>query len=215
MRTQSKKIDQTVDDAGRSISISPIWYYLLIITLSLIANWFVQLGYYFYKVHINTLAFSGERTLADYTTGFIGDALLLPVMNAAILFVILKSKIRLVRRDFCYIVPIGLVADILLHFLQGYLKLTNWSMPRPFQWDFVSYWHMVSFFFQISFVFLFLYVVVRHMFRRDLRQVLQAVWLVFGIMGLFVMLFLYDYGPIHRPVQLVEARLVAYINYLR
>ena len=213
MRETKKSEEQNQPSKPWRHTVPSIWYYLSIIALSLVANWFVQLGYFTYKMHVNPLAFSGERTLADYTTGFIGDAVLLPIMNAAILFIILKSKIKVTRRDLLYIVPAGLVADGLLHFFQGYLKLTNWSMPQPFEWDFVSYWHMVSFFFQISFVFLFFYIVARRMFRTDAR-VVQVVCFVFGLMGLFILMFLYDYGPIHQPVHAVSAKLAAYSRHL-
>lgn len=171
-------------------------YYVAIILVSLIANWFVQLGYYLYETSRNPLVFHGERTLMDYKTGFIGDLVLIPIMNAVILYIILKSKSNLVRLHLYHVALCGLLADILLHFFQGYLRLTNWSMPRPFQWDFVSYWHMVSFFFQISFVILFVYVTIRRLAIDD-KRVLMATYVVFGMMGLFVLLFLQDYLPMH------------------
>lgn len=180
------------------------WYYLGIVIASLIANWFVQLGYFIYMTDRNPLAFGGERTLADYTTGFIGDAVLLPIMNAAILYVAIKAQPKLCRRDIFYIVPFGIAADVLLHFMQGYLKLTNWSMPAPFQWDFVSYWHMISFFFQISFVFLFFYLVLRRRFTQDTGAV-RAVYAVFGLIMVFIMLFLYDYLPVGSILHSIHA----------
>ena len=171
-------------------------YYVAIILVSLVANWFVQFGYYLYETGRNPSVFHGERTLLDYKTGFIGDLVLLPIMNALVLYIILTSQRKLSRLHLYHVALLGLMADVLLHFFQGYLRLTNWSMPRPFQWDFVSYWHMVSFFFQISFVILFVYITARRLVPKD-RRVLAASYVVFGMMGLFLVLFMQDYLPMH------------------
>lgn len=146
--------------------IHAVWYYICIICGSLVFNWFVQFTYFLYESHVNPHAFSGERTLVDYKTGFIGDLVLLPILNSLILYMILKSKTKLVRAELIGLGLAGLTADFLLHFFQGYLKLTNWSMPIPFRWDFVGYWHMCSFFFQISFVILFFYLVIRGIYKK-------------------------------------------------
>lgn len=183
-----------------------LWPYAAVAFTGLVLDWFAQLGYFLYKTHLNPAAFQGQRTLFDYKTGFIGDLILLPLMNIAMLYVVLHSSVKLTRRHFVWVGACGLLADALLHFLQGYLKLTNWSMPAPFQWDFVSYWHMFSFFFQISFVFLFFYLAAKALFSRD-QAVPRAVFVVFGCIGIFLALFMYDYLPVHAILAEVVARL--------
>jgi hypothetical protein len=171
-----------------------LWQYALILCVSLIFNWLIQLTYYVIVIRHNPSAFTGERTLLNYKTGIIGDVLLIPIINVAILYILLHIRPRPTTRAYIGIVLLGLLADAVLNFLQGYLKLDNWSMPKPYEWDFVSYWHMASFLLQISFVFLFFYVVIR---SRDALKpnVLRATLSVFALIGIFILLFLYDYLP--------------------
>jgi hypothetical protein len=192
-----------------SKKIALVGQYTAVIAASMIADWFVQLSYYLYETSRNPHIFNGERTLMDYRTGFIGDLILLPIMNAVIFYVLLHSTQKLKRVHLLHVAFLGLAADILLHFFQGYLQLTNWSMPRPYQWDFVSYWHMVSFFFQISFVILFVYIAVRRLSASD-RRVVMASYCVVAMMGLFVLLFLQDYVPLHT----ITTELAAWVHYL-
>lgn len=182
--------------AFRARNIPPVWYYAAIIVVSLVMNWFVQLGYFLYMTHLNPHVFDGERTLVDYTTGFVGDVVICPLINVCILYIVLRSAVKLSRISLMAVAVCGLLADALLHFFQGYLKLTNWSMPQPYAWDFVSYWHMVSFFFQISFVILFVYMVLRGVTWKD-RRLTGATYAVFVLMTIFMALFVWDYLPVH------------------
>lgn len=171
-----------------------IWPYVLVAFVSLTCNWFAQLAYYEIVIHHNALAFSGEQTLFDYKTGIIGDVLLLPIINAGILYVLLHRRPILTRFPYVSAILVGLFVDGLLNFLQGFLKLTNWSMPKPYEWDFVSYWHMASFLLQISFVLLFFYTVMRpgKVLNLKVRRITEG---ILGLMSVFVLLFLYDYLP--------------------
>lgn len=193
-------------EAGK---VPVVWYYVLTVCLSLIFNWFVQYSYYIFESVRDPHAFSGERTLVDYRTGFIGDLILLPIINCLILYIILRSKFRFTRSGYFYLATAGLIADILLHFFQGYLRLTNWSMPSPFRWDFVGYWHMFSFFFQISFVILFLYLALTGIYKKS-EPILRATQSVVALMTTFIVLFLYDYVPMTS----LTAKVLAELHYL-
>jgi hypothetical protein len=171
-----------------------LWRYALIICVSLIFDWFIQLTYYIVVTHHNPSAFSGQRTLFDYKTGIIGDVLLVPITNAAILYVLLHAQPKLTKRAYAIVAILGLFTDITLHFMQGYLKLENWSMPKPYEWNFVSYWHMVSFLLQISFIILFFYIAITSG-RTFTPKVRWAALCAFLSMGTFIALFLYDYLP--------------------
>ncbi len=170
-------------------------YLALVIIISLIFNWFVQLFYYLYQTSINPQVFAGVKTLFDYQTGVIGDVLILPVTNMLIIFVFLQLPKDAKRLPFLGVFGFGALTDFLMHYMQGRLGLINWSMPKPFQWDFVSYWHMISLFFQLSYLFAFFYLVIRY--RKDLKHgpwVKDAVAGVFSLLILFIILFLHDYN---------------------
>ncbi|MCL5675844.1 MAG: hypothetical protein M1120_01825 [Patescibacteria group bacterium] len=161
--------------------------------ISLFLNWLVQLFYYLVTVSYNPGAFLGKRILLDYTTGVIGDGLIVPVINVFILNFLILSRVKLNKLVTIAVLVLSLLTDFLAHFFQGLLNLTNWSMPRPFQWNFAGYWHMVSLFLQMTYLYLFFYAVtVSHVrIRKDIK--LQACVVgVFSLMLLFLILFLKD-----------------------
>ncbi|MCL4359960.1 hypothetical protein M1555_01740 [Patescibacteria group bacterium] len=141
---------------------------LVIIFLSLFMNWFVQLGYYIYRKQRDTDAFKGEKTLLQYYTGFIGDGIIVPVINVLVYYIIVSISQRTGQDMFAVIggfagltlaFGVGLGIDVMAHYAQGKLGLTNWSMPRPFHWNFPGWWHMISFPVQMAYLFLFFRVV--------------------------------------------------------
>lgn len=134
--------------------------YFIIALVSLFLNWFVQLGYYLYKKRQNPRAFVGQRTLLDYKTGYLGDGVIVPLINILIYYVIIKTGYRLQVYELVFAFTLALLIDILAHYLQGRLKLTNWSMPEPFRWNFAGHWHMVSFPIQITYILLYYYIVI-------------------------------------------------------
>lgn len=129
--------------------------YFLIIILSLINNWGVQLAYYYYRVRKDKYAFRGQKTLLQYYTGYIGDGLIAPVINILIYYSIVNTGYSLVLSDLVWCYVGGLTLDIVVHYIQGRYALTNWSMPYPFRWNFAGFWHMISFPIQIGYLLLF------------------------------------------------------------
>src|SRR5579862_4748841 len=85
--------------------------YGLIVLASITANWFVQLGYYLYMVHRNPLAFRGARTLLDYTTGYVGDLVLVPLLNVTILYILLRLRPTFTKVHYLVLLGSGLLAD--------------------------------------------------------------------------------------------------------
>jgi hypothetical protein len=170
-------------------------YLALTIVISLTFNWFVQLFYYMYEININPQAFAGVKTLFDYQTGIIGDVLLLPIINMLILFVFISLPKDVKKLPFLGVAVAGALGDFFMHFMQGHLKLTNWSMPHPFEWNFVTYWHMFSLFFQLGFIFAFFYLMV--CYWRDLKKdpwVMDSAAGVISLLLVFIILFMHDYN---------------------
>lgn len=172
-----------------------IFYLLLILALSFIANWGVQLSYYYFTIAQNPLAFNGLKTLLDYQSGVIGDTLLLPIMNDLMFYCLFSLKLTLKKLPFIKIAILSLAADFLIHTLQGALGLTNWSMPKPFQWNLVSYWHMITLFLQLFLIFLFFYSVFRYSREMSVnRRINNAGLAALVLFLIFLVLFLHDYS---------------------
>lgn len=172
-----------------------IFYLLLIFALSFIANWGVQLSYYYLTIAQNPLAFNGLKTLMNYQTGVIGDALLLPIMNDLMFYCLFSLKLTLKKLPLLKIAILSLSVDFLIHALQGALGLTNWSMPKPFQWNLVSYWHMISLFFQLFLILLFFYSAFRY--SREIkanRRINNTALAALVLFLIFLVLFIHDYN---------------------
>lgn len=167
--------------------------YLVIIIVSLINNWGVQLAYYFYRKRKDPKAFRGQKTLLHYYTGYIGDGIIAPLINILIYYFMVNIRYKPTVYELIWVFVLAVLLDILTHFYQGKMKMTNWSMPRPFQWNFAGYWHMVSFPIQISYLLLFFWILVRNSERVVANQsMLAATAGVFGLMAAFLVLYHFD-----------------------
>lgn len=135
---------------------------VIIVLVSLINNWFVQLGYYVYAKNKNPHSFDGHKTLLDYWTGVVGDGVIVPFINVFIYFVIVSTgaSITLSMIFYSYILALGL--DIFVHYFQASQSMTNWSMPRPFHWNGAGKWHMFSFPLQIAYLLIYLYTLITY-----------------------------------------------------
>lgn len=158
-------------------------------------NWLVQLGYYCFAKSRNPKAFTGQRTLLDYKTGLIGDGLIVPLVNILIYIVIYnmtyRPSILAILESFLAAAAI----DFIVHYFQGRLKMTNWSMPRLYKWNFAGKWHMVSLFFQATYLILFFRLLMERGHQVMAVEPLRNSTLgVFGLMGVFGILWARDNG---------------------
>lgn len=167
--------------------------YLVIIVVSLILNWGVQLSYYLWRIRKNPKAFAGQKTLLHYYTGYIGDGIIAPLINILIFYVIVNIGYFPTGNELLISFLLALLFDFLAHFAQAKWSMTNWSMPKPFQWNFAGHWHMVSFPIQISYLLLFLWLLV-HNGDRIVRHwpILAATAGIFALMAVFVVLYHFD-----------------------
>lgn len=174
----------------------------MVVLVSLTMNWFIQLGYYFWRKHQNPKAFAGQRTLLNYYTGFLGDGVVVPLINVLIFYIIVsmgqREGIGMIGaiggiKGVSLAFTVGLMVDILAHYLQGKLKLTNWSMPRPFHWNFAGYWHMISFSIQLGYLALFFWIIWTKwvMISSDSGLALAAIEIL-SLMVVFILLYAKD-----------------------
>ncbi len=167
--------------------------YVLILIASFVLSYGVQLSYYIWEKRENPRAFVGQKTLLDYYTGWLGDGFIVPLINVLIYYVTVKMGYKLTPNDLLWAVGCALVLDFLTHFIQGKVKMTNWSMPHPFRWNFAGYWHMVSFPIQTTYLLLFFRLIVHNVRRLvDSWSVLAAIAGIFALMATFLVLYHFD-----------------------
>lgn len=167
---------------------------VIIVLLSLINNWLVQLSYYLYVVRKNPVAFVGHRTLLDYWTGVVGDGVIAPLINIFIYFVIVNTGIEITASVIIWSYVIALWFDILTHYFQARQSMTNWSMPKPYQWNGAGKWHMVSFSIQVAYLIIYIYTLIQY-YDAILRSpiLLVSVVAIATLSFLFIFLFWVDY----------------------
>lgn len=178
------------------VSKELFFVFLGVYVVSLFLNWLVQLGYYHYARRKDPNAFTGQRTLLDYHTGVIGDGIIVPLINILIAFVLLNLHFWPTRTLLVQAFGLALTLNALTHYFQARLALVNWSMPKPYNWNPAGYWHMVSFPIQISYLLLFFFALLGY-WEKIMSSVLlrNATLSVFGLMFLFLLLFLKDFRP--------------------
>lgn len=172
-----------------------IRFYLAVIIISLTLNWLVQLFYYILMTSRNPQAFLGQKTLLEYWTGVLGDGVIAPIINVFVFFFFTTLHLKPQKKIVIKMFALALLTDILVHFLQGKLGLVNWSMPKPFAWNFAGYWHMISLPIQMTYLYLFFYSVIAS--KDRIKHNVFLIKLVLGVLGLmllFVVLFLFDNG---------------------
>lgn len=168
---------------------------IVIIIISLVFNWLVQLVYYLYKIRKNPKAFGSHRTLLNYYTGYIGDGIILPIINVLIFFLLRSLQFPLDNLIIGLSVGMGILANFAVHHFQAKRELTNWSMPEPYRWNFAGKWHMISFPIQASYLGIFINTIFLKNEMVDSRGQILLIFAVFGLFFIFLLLFIKDYAP--------------------
>jgi hypothetical protein len=136
--------------------------FAIIFLISLINNWFVQLGYFLYARLKNPESFKGHKTLLDYWTGVVGDGVIAPLVNIFIYIVIVKTGIEITLPLVMCAYLGALALDVLIHWFQGSQFMTNWSMQAPFRWNGAGKWHMFSFPIQVAYLLIYIYTLIMY-----------------------------------------------------
>lgn len=100
-----------------------------------------------------------QRTVLDFKSAIIGDGIILPVVNAVAAYFLQKQKSE-IKKYLPYAFILSILITAYFHIRQGHEGLTNWSMPRPWEWNILGYFHalymltvttLLSLFFLIAF----------------------------------------------------------------
>ncbi len=112
---------------------------------SVAAFWVNAAGHIWMSRRGNPLVREYKATL-QYRSAIIGDSTLLPLLNA-----LLDRQLdawgeglhsdAAPRGRLAHAAVVGLGVTAAFHVYQGVFKLTNWTMPRPWRWNFFGYYH--------------------------------------------------------------------------
>lgn len=160
------------------------------------------LGYLFYK-YIDHELIKCHKCVIHYTSGIIGDSILVPLTNvfcALTIYSLGKTIYEFSLWPYSFFS--GVVITFFFHYFQLKLKLTNWTMPEVGHWNLLGVYHAVFMSFESSFLSYTLLVIIKTTLEQGIVFVLDSpVKYSFLILGLFLITFLFDY---RKPLKLVR-----------
>jgi len=131
------------------------------------------------------------RNSLNYISSILGDGIILPVVNMLVISNFFKYQALIGRLTVILSLLLGLLITLYFHVTQAVQGLVNWTMPKPWEWNFLGIWHALYMFAVTSLISLFYIVLVRTIWKyKRLSRVVVLVTL--GIV-LFLILFRLDY----------------------
>ena len=125
---------------------------IAVFAASLILDFGIPYSYYLYVTRFKGKSFDPHRAINSYFSGMIGDAVCAPFINTMLFLTYFDLTVPLKTTIILYCLAIGLFIMSLLHLAQAKMEMTNWSMPKPWQWTFPGKYHMFSATIQFSFI---------------------------------------------------------------
>lgn len=108
----------------------------------------------FYLNQVESPLVLQQKTVLNFKSAIIGDGLILPVVNGIAAFFLQKQKSE-IKKYLPYAFFLGILVTVYFHIRQGHEGLTNWSMPRPWEWNILGYFHALYMLTVTSFLSLF------------------------------------------------------------
>lgn len=134
------------------------------------------------------------RGTLQFASAWIGDCLILPILNVVTARQVLASGFR--RQDLVRSVALGAAATTGMHVLQATGGHVNWTMPVPWRWTALGWYHVAFMWTQLSWLFLALHSSLRARNTQAGRLTLAAIALG---MAAFALVLQWDYEPGKTP----------------
>lgn len=151
----------------------------------------VPAGLNLYLLAIHSPLVLQYRSSLMYVSSILGDGIILPIVNmAAISFLVGNKELGRIRVVWALI--FGAVITAYFHIAQALQGLANWSMPKPWEWNFLGYFHALYMFAVASFLCLF-YIVFILSFKKEKKLYREAILVTLGIIFFLILLRL-DYA---------------------
>ena len=144
-----------------------------------------------YLLSINSPLVVQFRSSLMYISSIFGDGIILPIVNMIAVLGLFKNQEFIGRLVVILSLFFGLLITLYFHITQAVQGLVNWSMPRPWEWNFLGAWHALYMFTVSSLISLF-YIVLTLNIVKNKRLTKEAVLVTLGII-LFLILLKLDY----------------------
>ncbi|EKD65333.1 MAG: hypothetical protein ACD_50C00117G0015 [uncultured bacterium] len=131
------------------------------------------------------------RTSLMYISSILGDGIILPVVNMIAVSFLFKNQILLGKSAVILGLFFGFLVTSYFHVSQALQGLVNWSMPKPWEWNFLGAWHAFYMFSVASLLSVF-YIVLILVFKKQKKLAREAFFVTAGIIFFLILLKL-DY----------------------
>jgi len=131
------------------------------------------------------------RSSLMFVSSILGDGIILPIVNMLIVSSLIKNKEFISRLIVALSLFCGLIITLYFHITQAVQGLVNWTMPKPWEWNFLGVWHALYMFAVGSLISLFYIVLVISIAKRK-RFAKEGALVTLGII-LFLVLLRLDY----------------------
>ena len=144
-----------------------------------------------YLLAINSPLVLQFRSSLMFISSILGDGIILPIVNMLIVSSLIKNQEFIGRLTVFLSIFFGLLVTLYFHITQALQGLVNWTMPKPWEWNFLGVWHALYMLAVASLICLFYIVSIRTIWKyRRLSR--RAVLVTLGI-ALFLILLRFDY----------------------
>lgn len=131
------------------------------------------------------------RSSLMFVSSILGDGIILPAVNMFILSSLIKNQEFITRLTVVLSLFCGILITLYFHITQALQGLVNWTMPKPWEWNFLGVWHALYMLSVTSLISLF-YVVFTLSIRKRKRFAKEAVLVTLGVI-IFLLLLRIDY----------------------
>lgn len=144
-----------------------------------------------YLLAVNSPLVLHFRSSLMYVSSILGDGIILPIVNMAAISFLIGNK-ELGRLRVVWALIFGAVITAYFHIAQALQGLVNWSMPKPWEWNFLGYFHGLYMYAVASLLCLF-YIVFIINFKEQKKLHKEALLVTIGIIFFLILLRL-DYA---------------------
>lgn len=166
-------------------------------------SFWIQTFFYLWYRFVDHELIKNHKSVVHYTSGVIGDGLLVPLTNVFCALTIYSlgnsvSDFSLWPGAFFG----GVIITFIFHYYQQKLKLTNWTMPEVGKWNLLGIYHAIFMCFESSFLTYTFLVVLKSLYFEGFWFVAYSpVKYSFLVLGLFAITFLFDY---RKPLKIIR-----------
>lgn len=178
---------------------------LFLLSVALITCFFsfiVQFLVYLRYRSTNNPLVRDQKSVVEYLSGVIGDGLLMPLTNVFAVLTLLAVGFNPSLKLFLASALVGMFVTWVFHYGQQKFKLTNWTMPKVGQWNYLGLYHALFMFAEISFLSLVLIETVYSVWKTEsINHFIMPFIGSWAMLALFAGTFFYDYAFVFKRLK--------------